>query len=53
MSIWPEPRPALWVHIRAPANVQDPEARHPVIGWQDQASGPFQHPGPRDPESWL
>ena len=39
LSIWPEPRPALWVHIRAPANVQDPGASCPVTGWQSQASG--------------
>lgn len=45
LSIWPEPRPTLWVHIRAPANVQDPGASHPVTGWQSQASG---HPSTQD-----
>lgn len=49
LSIWPEPRPALWVHVRAPASVQDPGASHPVIGWKDLASGHPSTQGPMTP----
>lgn len=46
LSIWPELRSALWVHIRAPANVQDPGASRLMIGRQDPASS---HPNTQGP----
>lgn len=53
LSIWPEPRPALWVHIRAPANVQGPWGQPPCDWLESPGIQPSQHPGPRDPKSQL